>query len=57
MPQARCGWIGVCDGTGLFTDQGRRAVVWPPHILLGALGALSVEGPTSRNTHQKEHSP
>ena len=34
-------WISVCDATGPFTDQGRRAVVWAPHILLGALG---VEG-------------
>ena len=34
-------WIGICDETGPFTDQGRRAVVWAPHILLGALG---VEG-------------
>jgi hypothetical protein len=35
------GWIGVCDESGLFTDQGRRAVVRAPRILLGALG---VEG-------------
>lgn len=30
--------IGVCDETGPFTDQGRRAVVRARHILLGALG-------------------
>jgi hypothetical protein len=37
-------WIGICDETGPFTDQGRRAVVWAPHILLGALGALGALG-------------
>jgi hypothetical protein len=37
-------WIGICDETGPFTDQGRRGVVWAPHILLGALGALGALG-------------
>jgi hypothetical protein len=40
-------WINIRDQTGLSTDQGRRAMVRPPQILLGALGplgGLGVEG-------------
>jgi hypothetical protein len=43
-PNSRA-WIGICDETGPCSDQGRRAVVWAPHILLGALGVEGSDTP------------
>jgi hypothetical protein len=41
-------WIGICDETGPFTDQGRRQ--WcGPRTFFSAHSAS--RGPTSRNTH------
>ena len=43
------GWIGVCDERVVrFTDQGAARWCGARHMLLGALG---VEGPTSRTIH------
>jgi putative transposase len=32
-------WISIRDQAGLSTDQGRRAVMWPPHALAESFNA------------------